>query len=393
MCIRDSANGNYAFVGLPAGNYQVEFEAPSDMIFTDQDAGADNLDSDAAEDTGITTTFNIQAGDNNTTIDAGLLEIDMGDLPDSYGTTQANNGAAHGLDGATFLGSGVDADTDGQPNAGATGDDTLDGNNDDDGVTFLSPLTAGDSANIQVEPSVDGYLNAWIDFDSDGVLDEVTVTHIDGVALAAPTTINDLFLTGGTNPILTIEVPATATGTMAARFRFSSDAMGADRSTTGSWDNGEVEDYVLGAIGNYVWKDDGAGGGTAGDGIQDSGELPVAGVVVNLLDAAGNAVLDADNNPVTTTTDANGFYEFAGLPPDNYRVEFIEPVGSEFTTQQAGTDTSVDSNADVTDGRTPVTNIEAGEYDDTVDAGIIVFDYGDLPDGYGTTGASAAGPA
>jgi hypothetical protein len=391
------SSGNYEFPGLPAGDYQVEFVRPEGYVFTDQDQGTeDALDSDADE-SGLTGTYSIAEGETDPTVDAGLIEVDMGDLPDDYGTANANNGAAHGIDGVTFLGAGVDAELDGQPNTNATGDDTLDGNDDEDGIVFVDPLVAGNSADIRVTASVDGYLNAWIDFDTDGTLDEVLVTHVNGTALVTPVNIDDLALTAGATT-LTIEVPTNATGTMAARFRFSDDAMGTDRSTTGVWDNGEVEDYVLGAIGNFVWEDNGAGGGVAGDGIQDGNEPGVAGVTVYLLDGTGTRLTDpVTGDDISTTTDGNGFYEFAGLPPGDYSVEFVEPTGFDFTDHNTGSDDAIDSDADTTTGATfghsGIANIEAGETDNTLDAGIVEYDYGDLVDGYGTTDGSNLGPA
>lgn len=68
--------------------------------------------------------------------------------------------------------------------------------------------------------------------------------------------------------------------------------------------NGLADLEVLAAlspleIGNYVWFD------ADRDGVQDPGEDPVAGVVVELLDAAGGVV-------GTAVTDANGNYYFGG---------------------------------------------------------------------------------
>ena len=389
------SSGNYHFYGLPVGDYKVSFELPENFQFSDTNQGAnDALDSDANETTGITDqTYTIAANTVNLSVDAGMLQQDGGDLPDVYGTTRAANGPMHGLDGATFLGAGVDADSNGVPGSNATGDDLLDANDDEDGVVFLSPLTAGAAAEIRVTASVDGFLNAWIDFDSNGTLDEIVVTHVDGVALGTPTNVNDLALTAGATT-LTIDVPSTATGTMAARFRFTNNAMGTDRATTGAWDNGEVEDYVLGAIGNVVFEDNGGNGtGVAGDGLQDANEPGVANVTVYLLDAAGARLQDTDGNEIQTTTDSNGFYEFAGLPAGDYRVEFALPAGFEFTDKNVGTNDAVDSDADIADGRSDVTNISPGETDNTLDAGIVEYDYGDLPDGYGTTNGSLPGAA
>ncbi|CAL1125111.1 unnamed protein product [Cladocopium goreaui] len=53
----------------------------------------------------------------------------------------------------------------------------------------------------------------------------------------------------------------------------------------------------------------------------DGGESPIAGVTLQLLDAAGNAT------GITTTTDANGFYRFDNLAPGTYGVAELQPSG------------------------------------------------------------------
>jgi CshA-type fibril repeat protein len=49
----------------------------------------------------------------------------------------------------------------------------------------------------------------------------------------------------------------------------------------------------------------------------------VPGDVVQLMDATGNAVLNSQGQPITTTTAANGKYSFANLIPGNYSVKFV----------------------------------------------------------------------
>jgi len=129
-------------------------------------------------------------------------------------------------------------------------------------------LTAGDRAEIQVVASSDGFLNAWIDFDGDGIFDS-------GEQIA-----DDLAVTAGTNTI-SVDVPATASGIMGARFRFTSDDPGGALGHDGQWENGEVEDYILGSIGNFVFMDNNE------DGLQDGGDSPFNGVTVNDLELHG----------------------------------------------------------------------------------------------------------
>jgi hypothetical protein len=92
------------------------------------------------------------------------------------------------------------------------------------------------------------------------------------------------------------------------------------------------------SVGSLVWID------TDVDGIQDVGELGLAGVTMSITKADGNAVTDVFGNAVTTmTTDANGNYVFANLPPGSYKVTAATPSGYVSTTALSGSDPAVDS--------------------------------------------------
>jgi len=162
-------------------------------------------------------------------------ELDFGDAPDSaeapsYPTLLVNDGARHVIVAGFYLGAGVDADDDGQPDINALGDDN-DGGDDEDGVTFWGTLMAGGTAVVDVEASAAGYLDAWVDFDGDG-----TWGASEQVFAAQP-------LVPGVNP-LSFDVPAEALpGTSYARFRFSSSDAGL--LPTGLASDGEVEDYQV----------------------------------------------------------------------------------------------------------------------------------------------------
>ncbi len=68
------------------------------------------------------------------------------------------------------------------------------------------------------------------------------------------------------------------------------------------------------SLGNRIWFDNGAGGGTNDDGIQNGTEVGIGGVTVNLLDNGGNVI-------ATTTTSATGYYIFDNLLPGTYSVQ------------------------------------------------------------------------
>jgi hypothetical protein len=160
-------------------------------------------------------------------------EFDFGDAPAPYPTTLVTNGARHGAFTGVFLGKLADSNNDGLPTPLATGDNE-DGppGNDEDGVTFTSPLVIGQAATLLVEASTSGVLNAWIDFAANGNWSD-----------AGDQVFTNKALLSGLNA-LSINVPNTAVATNLtfARFRFSTVS---NLTFTGSATNGEVEDYAL----------------------------------------------------------------------------------------------------------------------------------------------------
>jgi len=159
-----------------------------------------------------------------------IEELDFGDADDpTYPTYYASNGARHMIDGYCYLGASVDSDLDGQPDGLATGDDN-DGNDDEDGVLFVTPLIPAEQGAIYVLASMNGYLNAWIDYDQSGTWDPGEQIY------------TDLWLNTGWNP-LTFMIPASANyGQTSARFRFDSTG---GLAVTGLAYDGEVEDYLV----------------------------------------------------------------------------------------------------------------------------------------------------
>ena len=158
-------------------------------------------------------------------------EADYGDAPDTYGTTAAANGAQHSCVYGFQLGAAIDGDADGQSTADATGDDADAHGDDEDGIVFNATLVKADvdtTCSVTVTASSAGKLDAWMDFNQNGVFD-------DPAERLFPTT----DLSTGEN-IVPFAVPSSATvGNTFARFRFSSAG---GLLPTGSAADGEVED-------------------------------------------------------------------------------------------------------------------------------------------------------
>jgi fimbrial isopeptide formation D2 family protein/uncharacterized repeat protein (TIGR01451 family) len=102
-----------------------------------------------------------------------------------------------------------------------------------------------------------------------------------------------------------------------------------------------------------------------GDGLQGGpGEGGIAGRVVTLLDGAGNST------GVTTVTDGNGNYLFEGLRPGVYSVQFTPSAATPFTKPNIGPNNGIDSDANVTTGKTEAVIILSGGDDRSLDAGV-----------------------
>jgi len=147
--------------------------------------------------------------------------------------------ASQGVSPSLRIGASVDAEYSATRNATATGDD-ITGVDDEDGVTFPS-ITAGQTVTVPVvvtnTTGAPGYLNAWIDFNNNGVLTDA------GEQIAS----NLLVTTGTINNTINLSVTAPTTATtgvnLGARFRLSAPSGLGPTGANGF--SGEVEDYVV----------------------------------------------------------------------------------------------------------------------------------------------------
>lgn len=140
----------------------------------------------------------------------------------------------------------------------------------------------------------------------------------------------------------------------------------------------EARNSMLGRIGDFVWSD------VNRNGLQDDGPSSALQNITVRLYTSGNVLVD------TTTTADTGRYLFSGLLPGSYYVEFVLPDSTyDFSPRDQGGDDTLDSDADVTVGRTVTFTLAAGQADMTRDAGMYVIptvveiaDFGgDLRDG------------
>ncbi|WP_428310873.1 GEVED domain-containing protein [Hydrocarboniphaga sp.] len=189
---------------------------------------------------GTTLGVGAELADGPAGVDSGAVSVfrigtDYGDAPAPYPSLVADNGARHFINtDGPYLGNGIDADNDGQPNSGATGDD-ITGSDDEDGVSF-GKLKLGQKANFTATvtaPAGTAQLDAWIDFNADGDWNDSGEQICDQCVVNA-----------GSNS-LKVAVPSTATpGQTYARFRVSPAGAGKVKST-GKLIFGEVEDYIV----------------------------------------------------------------------------------------------------------------------------------------------------
>ncbi len=236
----------------------------------------------------------------------------------------------------------------------------------------------------------------WVDVNSNGVQDggEVGLTGVtvhlyqsDGTTLITSTTTD---YTG--NYSFTGLAPATYVVTFVQPTGYllsptgagtaSTDSNGLSTTVTlaaGATDSSiDLGVYEFASLGDFVWDDLDA------DGVQDAGEPGVPGVTVTLLGSDGTTVV------ATTTTDANGGYEFTDLVPGTYTVTFTQPAGTQLSPTGAGTP-STDSN-----GLTTTVTLTSGQTDTSIDLGVYrTVSLGDFvwddPDADGVQGAGEPG--
>ena len=315
--------GHYLFEGLSPGNYSVAFELPNGYVFTipakttanivdpaDGSYAYDDVTSDVDRETGATPIFMILSGSTNLSLDAGMF------LPVTInGTTwhDLNADGFHDEDEPILEGSTVTLyDADGEIVVGTSPQVV-----GESGVWTFEDLPPGTYTAEIVPPSGEWYLSPIPEDEGEG---------------SASTDFNPDILQ--TNPV----------------------PLQSGDSGDGSFDAGL---YMHASVGDRVWFD------AEPNGFQDFGEGPMnETVAVRLYDSLG--YLKGE-----TETTAGGFYQFTGLIPGSYEVEFSLPSADyNFAIFKAGENDAFDSDASPKTGRAKVA-LQSGESNDDIDAGIM----------------------
>ncbi|MGC8960620.1 MAG: SdrD B-like domain-containing protein [Chloroflexia bacterium] len=213
-----NASGYYVFPDLPNGDYIVSVDRNSPQL-------AGLTQNTPAPNPPYHRSVTI---DNASVPDQDFAAVDYGDLPDTYRTLVASEGAGH-IIGGPRLGTGISAEPNGKPSAEALLDTY------DDGIAFRDGQlwTPGATVNLTATVSGDnGYLVAWFDWNNDGTFGAGEMVVFGNMV-------------SGTKP-LTLQVPsgASTAGYFYIRFRLYDRTTLTTISSSGLARGGEVEDYL-----------------------------------------------------------------------------------------------------------------------------------------------------
>ncbi|KQQ40375.1 hypothetical protein ASF61_06315 [Duganella sp. Leaf126] len=418
------ASGNYHF-DVTAGTYSVTVKAPAGYAVTAQAQGADGAHDSDIDASGHTGAITLAANTTNNDVDAGLYRpATLGDTvwydSNRNGVQDSGERGVAGVrvtlldaSGNAVAGAVATTDADGhyqfsnlKPGAysvqfdkttlpahylftaqGQGADGTLDSDaNVDTGATAQVVLASGSNvthldAGIVIEQSTLGD-RVWEDRNGNGVQD-AGEAGIDGVVVnlkdaggnvVASVTTHDGGQYGFTvDPgTYTVAVAPPAGYVFTAAGQGANGALDSDVGASGQatvvlapgQNNLDIDAglYRPASLSEFVWFDKNR------DGLVSDGETGAAGVRVTLLDASGNAVPGA-----VATTDANGHYQFTGLQPGTYSVQFDKatlPAGYALTTASTGAPGSGGSDASVDTGTTGQVTLASGD-DVTVRAGLV----------------------
>lgn len=417
-------NGNYEFTDIYPGDYVVSAEASQFFTSTTANAGSDpSLDSDGILVDGDvqTNTITIISGSNLTDIDFGFFILPV-DISGFTWIDENNDGQFQPAE--SFIGNilvslfdiddNLIADT--LSDAGGffsfeeqlagsyylryelptgfifttanIGDDLsdsdVDGSNGDRTTPTFSLLPGQSSidnaAGYQALPSVQGV--TWIDANGNGRRD-IDDLRLSGITVNLRAANGDLIETNITNEEGVYQFENIPVGEYYVEFIKSEDLqftifiedemLNSDvneiigTGTTSAFTligNQNLEDidagfFSFGSIGDFVWQD------LNNNGIQDSGEPGLSGILLTLIDNQGATV-------ATIETSDDGEYTFTDLTPGTYTIE-LSQNGSFAPTLPNQGDPELDSDAIIADGTIAPSSIiiSSGDEITNIDFGFI----------------------
>ena len=329
--IKTDADGKYKFTGLPEGSYSVTVTAPTGYEFTTKGTDPNsNTDSNCAVD-GKTDPFSLTVGtesvtdgdvDANTdlTQDCGLYKPAVKPTPVSIGNIiwdDTNKDGKQDVGEPALVGAVVSLlDNAGQPAKDLDGNPVANITIDDTGKYVFSNLAEGDYQVVVVPPA--GYIAS----PNAGDPDSVPANDDSNCAADGKTAL--VTLLAGTESVTDGDTSANSDLTV---------------------DCGFYKPAIQSvSVGDTIWED------ANKNGIQDVGEAPLANAIVALYNADGSPVIVGGDIAVAPqVTDAQGKYQFTGLPEGEYYVIVKPPVGYTLTTSPEGTNADIDNNPSNTD--------------------------------------------
>jgi|CXWL01.1.fsa_nt_gi uncharacterized repeat protein (TIGR01451 family) len=194
------------------------------------------------------------------------------------------------------------------------------------GTAIIGDLVWVDANNDQTrnpgEPGLGGItVQLYADTNADGVPDgspiATAVTDSSGAYVFTGIAAN-----GANDYVVTMDTGQSGltgyTATTATLFYYANLPSGATRVDA---DFGFRNPSSTFTITDGVWLDNGAGGGTANDGIKNGTEAGIAGVTVSLLNGSGSII-------ASSATAADGTFSFSGVPGGvNYRWRITDDLG------------------------------------------------------------------
>ncbi|UOG93786.1 MAG: IPTL-CTERM sorting domain-containing protein [Candidatus Thiothrix sulfatifontis] len=337
-----AADGLYLFENLPQGEYVVRIAAPAGYITTQGGAAVNddpsNTDSNCQVVDGQTQTGAFNLTTDNLTVDCGFYQpkVPTHSLGNRVWIDTNNNGMADNDELPASAGVGLELkDASGAVIKATTTDAT--------GRYLFSGLAAGDyQVCIVADNFAAGNLLEGYTASTGGTIADAN-TNIDGDDNGSDD------IKAGLCSNLVVLDDQEPTGEITATGADGVDGMGTDDNRSNlTVDFGIVPPVVppkLVAVGDYLWID------ADKNGKQDSGEQPLAGAVVTLLDKDGNPATDQDGNAIApVTTGADGLYGFTKLPEGDYSIRVQAPEGYLPTTNAGDADDVVandDSNCAV----------------------------------------------